>query len=203
MTMTQDRPADAAPGDSSAARKAMIDSQLRTSGVNEPWLLAAMIALPREQYVPAAMRAAAYIDRAVPLSGGRFLAAPLVHGRMLSEAAPTLADKALLITSGSGYLEALLRPLVGSLETIDAAEAGKPGSSGYTLILIDGAIEVLPPVLAARLGEAGRLVCGLIKHGVTRLAAGRSVGGEVSLITLAEIGMPVLPEFAAPARWSF
>lgn len=203
MTMIEDRPTIAASGSTAAARKAMIDSQLRTSGVNEPWLLAAMNRLPREDYVPEAMRSSAYIDRAVPLGAGRYLAAPLVHGRMLAEAAPTLTDIALLVTSGSGYLEALLRPLVGSLDTVDAADARKVGAGGYTLLVIDGAIEMLPPALGARLTEGGRLVCGLVRNGITRLAAGRNVGGTTALITLAELGIPILPEFAAPAHWSF
>src|SRR5690606_32225125 len=114
MTITDERPA----ASSEAARRAMIDSQLRTSGVNEPWVLAAMASVPREDFVPEAMRGAAYIDRAIPLSGGRYLAAPLVHGKMLAEAAPVPEDKALLIGDEKGYLAALLRPLVGSLDML-------------------------------------------------------------------------------------
>ena len=83
MTMTEERPL----ASSEAARRAMIDSQLRPSGVNEPWVLSAMLSVPREDFVPEAMRGAAYIDRAIPLGDGRWLAAPLVHGRMLEEAA--------------------------------------------------------------------------------------------------------------------
>ncbi len=186
-----------------AARRAMIDSQLRTSGVNEPWVLAAMAALPREDFVPEAMRAAAYIDRAVPLSNGRFLAAPLVQGRMLAEAAPTEADHALLVGDGEGYLAALLRPLVSSLDAIDPADAAKKRKSTYSLIVIDGAIEDLPAGLAAQLAEGGRLVTGLVLRGVTRLAAGRKTAGDIALLPLAEIGIPILPEFAAAKRWSF
>ncbi|MDE8651753.1 protein-L-isoaspartate O-methyltransferase family protein [Novosphingobium album (ex Liu et al. 2023)] len=200
MTMTEDRPT----ASSEAARRAMIDSQLRTSGVNEPWVLAAMANVAREDFVPEAMRAAAYIDRAIPLGNGRSLAAPLVHGRMLAEAAPKPADKALLVGDGQGYLAALLRPLVGTLDAVDPAAATKPAASdGFSLIVIDGAIEELPAALAARLGEGGRVVTGLLLRGVTRLAVGRKTAGEVSLLPLAEIGIPVLPEFAAPKRWSF
>jgi protein-L-isoaspartate(D-aspartate) O-methyltransferase len=192
---------------SETARRAMIDSQLRTSGVNEPWLLAAMAGVAREDFVPADMRAAAYIDRAVPLGGGRFLAAPLVHGKMLAEALPTPDDTALLVGDGKGYLAALLRPLVGSLGTLDPAEASTRRKGAYSLIVIDGAIEALPAALAAQLAEGGRLVTGLVVRGVTRLATGRkaqgAAGGEVALLPLAEIGIPVLPEFAAPKRWSF
>ena len=186
------------------ARRAMIDSQLRTSGVNEPWVLAAMADVPREDFVPEPMRAAAYVDRAVPLGNGRFLAAPLVQGLMLTEARPAAEDTALLIGDGKGYLAALLGPLVGSLDAVDPAEATTRKRKGpYTLIVVDGAIEELPGTLAAQLAEGGRIVTGLVLRGVTRLAAGRKAAGEVALLPLAEIGIPVLPEFAAPKRWSF
>jgi protein-L-isoaspartate(D-aspartate) O-methyltransferase len=200
MTMTQDRPASAAE----AARRAMIDSQLRTSGVNQPWVLAAMMQVPREDYVPQAMRDAAYIDRAIPLGGGRALASPLVHGRMLAEAAPTEDDKVLLIGDDKGYLAALLRLLAGSLDTLDPAQAVKrKGKGSYSLVIVDGAAETLPKSIAAQLVDGGRIVTGLVERGVTRLATGRKAGAEIALLPVAEIGIPILPEFAAPKRWSF
>jgi protein-L-isoaspartate(D-aspartate) O-methyltransferase len=55
-------------------RKAMIESQLRVSGVNDPAVLAAFAAVPREDFVPAERRALAYMDRAVPLGDGTVLA---------------------------------------------------------------------------------------------------------------------------------
>lgn len=207
MTLTEDRSAPQAEHTAaaqSAARHAMIVSQLRTSGVNEPWVLSAMARIPREDFVPEAMRDAAYIDRAIPLGGGRFLAAPLVHGRMLAEAAPTPQDKALLVGDGQGYLAALLRPLVGTLDAVDpGAVAGLSGEGDCTLVVIDGAVEVLPEPLCARLAEGGRIVTGLMVRGVARLAVGCKTAGAVSLLPLAELGIPVLPEFAAPKRWSF
>ena len=191
-------------GGASAARRAMIDSQLRTSGVNEPWVLAAMARVPREDFVPEAIKAAAYIDRSVELGGGRFLAAPLVHGKMLSEAAPVGTEKALLVGDGQSYLAALLRPLVAELDCIDPAEAATKSKAGsYSLIIIDGAVEQLPDGLAASLADNGRLVTGLVERGITRLAAGRKAGGAVALLPLAELGIPVLPEFAAAKGWSF
>lgn len=205
MNMTISRP-DAASGKAGneAARKAMIDSQLRTSGVNEPWVLAAFAGLAREDFVPAAMRESAYIDRAVPLGDGRFLAAPLVHGRMLAEAAPSAEDNALLVGDSEGYLAALLRPLVGALDAVTPDDAAKKRRKGpYSLLVVDGAAEELPAALLAQLAEGGRIVCGQVLRGVTRLAAGRKVGGEVALLPLAEIGIPVLPQFAAPRRWTF
>jgi protein-L-isoaspartate(D-aspartate) O-methyltransferase len=189
---------------SKAARRAMIDSQLRTSGVNEPWVLTAMANVRREDFVPEAMRASAYIDRAIPLGGGRHLAAPLVHGRTLAEAAPGPLDKVLLVGDAKGYLAALLRPLAGSLDALDPSQAAvKRGKGAYSLIVIDGAIEQMPAGLAAQLADGGRLVTGVVDRGVTRLATGRKVAGDVTLLPVCEIGMPVLAEFAAPKRWSF
>ena len=189
---------------SAEARRAMIDSQLRTSGVNEPWVLAAMARVPREDFVPEQAKAAAYTDRAVALGQGRFLAAPLVHGKMLAEAAPEASDNALLVGDGQGYLAALLRPLVGSLDCVAPEEASKaPGKGVYSLIVIDGAIEQLPDWIAGRLADDGRLVTGLLDRGITRLAAGRKAGGAIALLPLAELGIPVLPQFAAAKRWSF
>jgi protein-L-isoaspartate(D-aspartate) O-methyltransferase len=111
----------------------------------------------------------------------------------------------LLVSCGSGYLAALVQPLVGSLAVVDAADAAamKKKKGGYTLLLIDGAIEDLPDALAGQLAEGGRIVTGMVERGVTRLAVGRKLGGAVSLQPLAEIGIPVLGEFAAPKRWSF
>ena len=173
------------------------------SGVNEPWILDAMGTIAREDYVPAEMRDAAYIDRAIPLGNGRMLGAPLVQGRLLAEARPVRSDKALLVGDGIGYLAALLRPLVGSLDTVAPGDAAAEGEGDYSLIIVDGAIEVLPGALAERLAEGGRIVTGQVLRGVTRIAVGRKAVGEVALLPLAEIGIPVLPEFATPKRWTF
>lgn len=202
VTLVEDRPV---AGEQAAARKAMIDSQLRTSGVNAAPVLARMGAVPREDFVPQGARGVAYVDRAIALGGGRWLAAPLVQGWMLQEAQPLPEDKALLVDGGSGYLAALLGPLVGSLEVITPADAvaASRKRGDFTLLLIDGAIEYLPESLAQRLAEGGRVVCGMLRNGLTRLASGRKAAGDVALLPLAEIGIPVLPEFAAVKEWSF
>lgn len=191
--------------DNSAARRAMIDSQLRVSGVNDERVLAAMAAVAREDHVPAAARGHAYIDRAIALGNGRALPAPLVQGMMLAEADLRSDDQVLVVSSGSGYLAALAARLAGRVESIDAAEAAglKRGIGHFSVILIDGAIEHLPDGLSAELVEGGRIVTGLVERGVTRLASGRKFGGAVAMLPLAEIGIPVLAEFAAPKTWSF
>jgi len=188
-----------------APRRAMIDSQLRVSGVNHERVLAAMNVVPREDYVPAAARGHAYIDRAIPLGGARALAAPLFHGMMLSEALPQPGERVLVVTAGSGYLPALVEAMGALVDSLDAADVlkAKRGAQSYDLILIDGAIEALPDGLAGALSEGGRIVTGLVLRGVTRLASGRKLGGTTQLLPLAEVGIPVLGEFAPAKSWSF
>ena len=190
--------------DTRIARRAMIDSQLRTSGVNEEYALARMLAVPREDFLPAEKAAQAYIDRAVSLGGQGHLAAPLFYGKLLLEAAPAPADRVLVVSGGTGYLAALIAPLVGTLTEITSAEAAAlEGKGEYDLVVVDGAIEQLPDGLAAALADNGRIVTGLVLRQVTRLASGRKIAGTVSLQPLEDLGIPVLAAFAAPKRWTF
>ncbi len=185
------------------ARRAMIDSQLRVSGINQDWLLEAMGQVAREDFVPASARGHAYIDRAIPMGGGDALPAPLIQAMLLAEAKPQPHDKVLVI-SPAGYLSALVEPLVQSVETVDAAGALILQSAAkFSLVLVDGAIEQLPANLAEAITEGGRVVTGLVLRGVTRLAIGKRIGTVVELTPLAEVGIPVLSEFAAPQAWSF
>lgn len=199
MTAIEDRPG------SLAARQAMIDSQLRTSGVTEHFVLDRMRSVPREEFVPEHVRGVAYVDRAVPLGNNLFLAAPLFYGSLLAQARPDFTDRALVVDGGSGYLPALIEPLVASCRMISPEEAvsGTLGTEEYGLLLIDGAIEALPDGLSAALVEEGRVVTGLVQNGVTRLAAGRRIGGDVALLPLAEMGIPQLAAFDRPKGWSF
>lgn len=183
----------------------MIDSQLRTSGVNDPFVLARMGAVRREEFVPEALRAAAYSDRALALPDGGVLPAPLFHGLLLAEAQPLAEDRAIVVDGGSGYLPALLAPVVKAMEVVSAedAAAGRVSGRDATLLLIDGAIDHMPEALAKRLPEGVRIVTGLVERGVTRLAAGRKVGGTPALVALAETGAPRLTPFDRKAGWSF
>lgn len=190
--------------DTRIARRAMIDSQLRTSGVNEEYVLARMLAVPREDFLPAEKVAQAYIDRAVSLGAEGHLAAPLFYGKLLLEAAPAPADRVLVVSGGTGYLAALLAPLVASVTEVSAADAAALNGAGeYDLVVIDGAIELLPDGLAAALADDGRTVTGLVLRQVTRLAAGRKIAGQVNLQPVEDLGIPVLAAFAAPKRWTF
>ena len=204
--------AEAANRTHDRARRAMIDSQLRTSGVNAPFVLRRMAQVAREDFVPDANRANAYIDRAIRLDGGGAIAAPVFYGMLLQEADPKGDERTIVVDAGSGYLAELAAPLVGEITVLSPAEAaGKGGKGGDAqllrgdaqLLLIDGAIETVPTVLAKRLDDGARIVTGLVSNGVTRLAIGRKGTGGVSLFPVHDMGIPRLHQFDVPKGWSF
>src|SRR5687767_13032128 len=89
--MTQPNP------DFAAARRAMIDSQLRPEGVTDVAVLAAMASVAREEFVPDAVKPVAYMDRPLALGEGRFLMPPAALARLLTELAPRAGERALVV----------------------------------------------------------------------------------------------------------
>jgi protein-L-isoaspartate(D-aspartate) O-methyltransferase len=210
-----------------AMRRAMVESQLRTNDVNDPEIIEAILAEPREDYLPAARRSSAYIDRAVPLGGGRSLNPPLATARLLIEAAPRPGDHVLLIGAATGYAAALLARLGCTVVAVEedadlvahareqlADWAGISFESGplakgarkagpYDLLFIDGAVEELGDALTDQLKVDGRAVFARSERGVTRLCVGtRTAGGFGARVFLDSEAAP-LPGFAKPKSFTF
>ncbi len=180
----------------------MVDSQLRVSGISDAAILSAFLAVPREDFVPEARRAAAYADRAVALDQGAVLAPALTYGQMLTAAQPLADDSVLVIGQPGGYLAALAGRLCSQV-TLCLATGDWAASGAHSLVLIDGAIEVVPPALAGVVAAGGRLVTGVLERGVTRLALGCKLDDTLSLTVLAEADFAPLATFAARPQWSF
>ena len=187
--------------DHSAARRAMIDSQLRPEAVTDAFVLAAMGSVAREDFVPVAARASAYSDRPIALGGGRSMMPPAALGRLLSELAPRAGERALVVGAATGYSAALLDAIGLDVTSIDGPEAadGDP----VDLILIDGAVEDVPQSLVDRLVDGGRLGTALRDRGVSRLAVGRAVGGRLGLRTIVDAEVAPLPQFERPRAFTF
>jgi protein-L-isoaspartate(D-aspartate) O-methyltransferase len=112
------------------ARKRMVDGQLRPNRVTDPRVLDAMRDLPREEFLPAAVRARAYSDEDVPLPGGRTMVEPMVIARLAQTAAVRPGDRALVVCAGTGYGAAVLarcgaRVIAIETDTALAAIAGR------------------------------------------------------------------------------
>lgn len=216
-----------APPDFAAARRHMIESQLRPSDVSDPVVIAAMAVTRREDFVPAAQQHLAYIDRAVPLSGGRVLNPALSSGLLLTRAELSGNEKVLLIGAGTGYLAALLAGIVAKVVAVEDNRAlvehasaalggmanvtviesdltqGHAADAPYDLIIIDGAVQQVPDSLIGQLAEGGRLLAGVDEAGVSRLAMGRRQAGAFALIPFADTDIAPLAAFARPKSYSF
>ncbi len=207
-------------------RRAMVASQLRTTGVSDARVVAAMGEVPRERFVPADRAAMAYADAIVPLGNGRGLNSPMALGRLLTEAQPGPHDKALVIGAATGYSAAVLARLVGSVvaveedETLVAAAraalgntsvelveapltAGHAKGAPYDLILIDGSVEFVPDAIVKQLADGGRLVASVIEDGVQRLAIGRRSGSAFGMTAFADVASAILPGFQKPRAFTF
>jgi protein-L-isoaspartate(D-aspartate) O-methyltransferase len=144
------------------ARRAMVDGQVRTADVTDLSILAAMLDIPREAFVPQARAALAYLDRDVPIAGAtaagpaRFLMKPMVLGRLIQAADPALTDRVLVIGAGTGYSAAVLSRLAAKITALEEDESlfqqarsvlSSLGSHNINVIrgyLIDGAPDSAP-----------------------------------------------------------
>ncbi len=187
--------------DFAAARRAMIDSQLRPQGVSDPAVLAAMGSVPREEFVPEAVRPLAYSDRPLDLGGGKAMMPPSALASLVTALEPRSGERALVVGSGNGYAARVLEALGLKVDQADAG--GASAKSGYDVILIDGAVGEVPAGLAGRLVPNGRLATGIDDNGVTRLAVGRVSAGVLGLRRFADSEVPVLPGFSRPRAFTF
>jgi len=208
--------------DFEAARLAMVESQLRPEGVVDPAVVQAMAAVQREKFVPDDLKPLAYVDRALPLGGGRFLTAPAALGQLLTQMMPERGQRALVIGGGTGYSAAVLKamgldPLVvesdpelvakakkSGIRVVEGPlEAGDPKGGSFDQILIDGAVEFIPDAIVAELADGGRLGTALIDRGITRLVVGRKAGSAFGYLSIGDAGVPALPGFSRPKEFIF
>jgi protein-L-isoaspartate(D-aspartate) O-methyltransferase len=107
------------------ARQAMVDGQVRTSDVTHLGLIAAMLEIPREAFVPEARAAFAYLDRDVAIADAtatrpaRYLMKPAVLARLIQAADPNLRDRVLVIGAGTGYAAAVISRLAGEVVALE------------------------------------------------------------------------------------
>lgn len=207
-------------------RRAMVASQLRTTGVGDPRVIAAMSAVPRERFVPVERATLAYADALVPLPGGRALSPPMAIGRMLSEARLTGKERALVIGAATGYSAAVLARLAASVVALEedpalagfAREAlagtgvelvegplaeGHAAGAPYDFVLVDGAVEQVPEAIVAQVADGGEIAFALVDQGITRLCTGRVAAGAFGTHVYSDAAAAVLPGFAKPRLFSF
>jgi protein-L-isoaspartate(D-aspartate) O-methyltransferase len=105
--------------DTLAARRQMVDQQIRAWEVLDPRVLDVLSAVPREAFVPPAYRELAFADTPIPIGFGQSMLAPVLQGRILQALALNASDSVLEVGTGTGYLAACLSLLGSSTRSID------------------------------------------------------------------------------------
>jgi len=173
-----------AGGDAAAARARMVETQLRQRGITDERVLAAMEVVPRELFVPEALRDYAYDDGALPIGHRQTISQPFVVATICQLLALDGDERVLDVGTGSGYQAAVLAELAAEVVTVEripelaasarealaAARYGNvdvrvgDGSLGvrerapFDGIAVAAAAPRVPPALYAQLAEGGRMV---------------------------------------------
>jgi protein-L-isoaspartate(D-aspartate) O-methyltransferase len=219
--------------DYKTARRMMVDSQLRPNGITNPDIVDAVLEVARERFVPPDKAALAYADRDLELTEkgarARYLLKPMVMGKLIQAAEATASDHVLDIAGGTGYSSAVLARLAASVVALEedaalarkAAEllksegaanvtvvcgplvAGWPAKAPYDVILINGAVETVPPELFRQLKDGGRLVAIVGTGPIRKGTVYRSVRGDVSGFPVFDAAAPLLPSFSKPPEFVF
>jgi protein-L-isoaspartate(D-aspartate) O-methyltransferase len=215
--------------DTAAARRMMVDGQVRTADVTTPELIAAMLAVPRETFVPQALTALAYADSDIALGAGRALIKPMVLAKLIQAALVGPDAHVLDVACGTGYSSAVLSRIAGSVVALEedsalarrakdalaavgaiAVEvvtgplaAGWPAAAPYDVILLNGATEIVPHALGRQLKPNGRLVCIFGRGPAAKAMLYRAVEDELVGRSIFDAAAAVLPGFAAVPAFVF
>ena len=173
--------------DFAKAREAMVEQQIRPWEVLDVRVLNVLLRMPREAYAPAAHRALAYADVALPLAHGESMMKPVLEGRAMQALALDGSEDVLEIGTGSGFMAACLGRLARSVTTIERhadlaagaqatllaqgatsvavehadAFAWEPGRR-FDAICVTGAVDAVPERFLGWLRPGGRM---FIVHG--------------------------------------
>jgi protein-L-isoaspartate(D-aspartate) O-methyltransferase len=213
--------------DFAAARRNMVDGQVRTANVTDQRVISAMLEVPRERFLPAASAALAYLDLDAPLGNGRRLLRPMMLAKLIQAAEIEPTDRVLDVGCASGYGAAVLGRIAGEVIAVeeDAGLAktatdslvsqpnvtikagplasGWPQGAAYDAIVLEGATEVVPHALCEQLKTGGRLVCILgVGPGAKAMVYTRS-SGDVAGRPVFDAAGSLLPGFAKTPVFAF
>ncbi|MDP6832107.1 MAG: protein-L-isoaspartate O-methyltransferase [Alphaproteobacteria bacterium] len=211
------------------ARLNMVNNQLLTNKLTDDRITQALLAVPRENFVPKALRGVAYLDEDIDLGDGRYLMEPMAFARMLQAAEIAPDDVVLDVACAGGYSTTVLAQLAATvvgLETTEEAVAGAEvqladqnvdnaavvvgeltegcGEQGpYDVIFVNGAVEELPETFAGQLAEDGRIVVVERQGQTSRAVLYLNRDGLLSRRELFDVMIPVLPGFQMAEEFHF
>ena len=213
-----------------AARKHMLESQVRTWDVTDARVLDLLAQTPRQEFVPERYRNLAFADINIPLDHGQVMMSPMLEARLLQVLDIQVRDKILEIGTGSGYFTWLLAKLGGHVHSVEidaefsAAAAAKLATHGirnatletgdatrgwdrhapYDAIIITGSTPILPEAFQRSLAVGGRLVAVVGAPPAMEARLTKRIDVEsFSQQLLFETYLPPLQNAVAPARFVF
>ncbi len=212
------------------ARYNMVEQQIRPWDVLDEGVLHLLLSVHREDFVPNAYRAFAFVDMQIPLGQGALMLEPKMEARFLQELQLTGNERVLEVGTGSGYLTALLAKQAQyvfsidispeftrtageklaahglanvTLETGDAAQ-GWIHHAPYDAIVITGSLPVLLPQFAQSLTTGGRMIAVVGDAPAMQVVrVKRLADGTCRTQPLFETVIPPLKHAVQPPRFDF
>lgn len=207
--------------DFTARRRMMVDTQVRPSDVTKFPIIDAMLAVPREEFVPAAQREAAYMGENLELGAGRVLLEPRTLAKMLDALDIQPKELVLDIGCGLGYSSAVIARLAEAVVAVEqdagmAAEAqstlsgygadnvavidgplnaGAAKHGPYDVIIVEGAVAALPAEIGDQLCEGGRIAVLFMEDALGVCRIGYKIDGVITWRFAFNAAAPVLPGF--------
>jgi protein-L-isoaspartate(D-aspartate) O-methyltransferase len=212
------------------ARANMVNSQVRPNRVNDPRIIAAMRRIPRERFLPEALRHLAYLDEDIPLGNNRYMLEPMVLARMLQAANLRDGERVLVVGCAGGYGAAVLdacgctvfaleedpdliilarsvlpQEAPGVMLVTGPFRAGCPTEGPFDLILIEGAVPEIPAPLAEQLSpHTGRLIAAMSGDGrITQAVIGERTQAGLRTAALFDCATPMLPSLRRAPAFEF
>jgi len=204
--------------DFSSRRVIMVDTQVRPSDVTKFPIIAAMLQVPREDFVPEAQREAAYVGLNIEVAPNRVVLEPRTLAKMLDQLDVSPGERVLDVASGPGYGAAVLSAMgaeVVALEDNPAAAAtarerlpairvvegdlakGVAREGMFDVILIEGGVEQVPPQVLEQLKDGGRVAAIFMTGALGVVKTGLRSDGKVTWRFAFNATAPVLPGFSA------
>jgi protein-L-isoaspartate(D-aspartate) O-methyltransferase len=209
--------------DFATRRVMMVDTQVRPSDVTKFPIIEAMLAIPREVFVPAERREAAYVGENLAIAPGRVVLEARTLAKLLDALDVQPGELVLDLGCGLGYSSAVIARLADAVVAVEedemlAAEAqrrlseegvdnaavvvgplalGDARHAPFDVITIQGGVEVVPAAILDQLKDGGRIGAVFMEGALGVARIGYKIDGVVTWRQAFNATAPVLPGFAA------